>query len=99
MIRTGQRSSKWDRVRKKLKVKFADMDITTCEIGLKGCLNDNFLGFAHTKKRRYITTEEDLWRVVLACQPCHAKVEYFCIKWTGKTMTEFLDAVIDGRNA
>lgn len=71
--------------------------ITWCELNLDGCVKTSYLGFAHTKKRRNITTPEDLRRVVLACQSCHHIVEYQCVAKTGKTMTEYLDEVIERR--
>lgn len=77
---------------------FQRWGITTCEIKLSvHCRLTNYLTFAHTKKRRKITTPEDLRRVVLACQPCHEVVEYSCIDVTGKTMQEYLDEIIENR--
>jgi len=64
---------------KKLKELFFDKDITTCEIGLEGCLNHSFLGFAHRHKRIwYYNKPEKLWdfnEVCLACVSCHLKLE------------------------
>ncbi len=76
---------------------FERWGIYSCEIRKDGCLPTMYLGFAHTKKRREITTPEDLRRVVLACQPCHHIVEYKCMEVTGKTMTEYLDEIIESR--
>lgn len=76
---------------------FKEWGITSCEIRLFPCVKSMYLGFAHTKKRRYIKTPEDLRRVVLACEPCHTLVEYFCKRQTGKTMTEFLEEIIQKR--
>lgn len=71
--------------------------IHTCEIRSYQCINSSLLGFAHTKKRRHITTHKELLRVVLACQPCHNIVEYRCKEVYGMSMTEFLDGIIDNR--
>ena len=81
----------WNRIRKQLKKDFEEMGITECELRLEGCTHKNFLGFAHTKKRRNVT---DLKRVVLACSNCHDKVEYASVRWTGKKMEEYLEEVI-----
>lgn len=34
------------------------------------------LSFAHSKKRRFIQTDEDWEEVALLCQPCHQKIEF-----------------------
>lgn len=67
--------SRWNYVRSKLKKEFESKGITSCELKYSGCMRDNFLSFAHAKKRRYLTDEE-LYIVILACQPCHHKIEY-----------------------
>ena len=73
---------------------FEKWGITVCELNFDGCVKNMYLGFAHTKKRRNITTPEDLRRVVLACQPCHHVVEYSCVQHTGKPMTPYLEEII-----
>lgn len=73
--------------------------IRSCEINLHQCIGNRYLGFAHTKKRNNIHTPEELRRVVLACQPCHNIVEYMCIQYTGKTMTNYLEEIIQKREA
>ena len=95
----SHRSAKWSRVRAKLKKQFEEWGITSCEIGLVDCQQGMFLGFAHTRKRRWITTEEQLREVVLACQNCHTKIEYFSVKWTGQNMYDFLSEIIRNRNS
>ena len=84
----------WAIARAELIKEFGDRGITTCEIGLEGCTKNNFLGFAHTTKRRDAV---DLKRVVLACVLCHSKVEYECEKWTGKNMEDYLEEIIANR--
>lgn len=59
----------------KLKVWFENKEITRCEL----CGSDNWLSFAHRKKRRYYRTVEELSdpnEVLLLCIPCHSKIEY-----------------------
>ena len=72
-IKPGKKTLAWNKTRAELKIEFEDMGITSCELQFPECTRDNFLGFAHTKKRRYVT---DLKRVVLACTNCHQTVEY-----------------------
>lgn len=84
----------WNRIRKQLKKDFEKAGITSCELKLEGCVHNNFLGFAHTKKRRDVT---DLRRVVLACQNCHERVEFCCFRWTGKNMEDYLEQIISMR--
>lgn len=62
----------WTSARKKLKSAFMKAGIVRCEI----CHTDAFLSFAHSKKRRFIHTNEELFDVALLCIPCHEKIEY-----------------------
>jgi hypothetical protein len=84
----------WNRVRKELKVQFEEAGITRCELRLTDCTPTNYLGFAHTTKRRDV---KDLKKVVLACANCHSKVDYACHRWTGKTMEDYLEGIIKNR--
>ncbi len=86
--------AKWSVIRKELIKEFRERGIIRCEIGLPGCTSNNFLGFAHTRKRRNVT---DLKKVVLACVFCHSKVEYNCKELTGKNMEDLLENIIDSR--
>ncbi len=88
----------WGKIRdNEIIPQFKKWGIVTCEIGLSPCVKFRFLGFAHTKKRREIISEDDLRRVVLACTPCHTLVEYSCVEVTGKPMTKFLEDIIKKR--
>lgn len=93
-IKKVSKVEEWNRVRRELVQEFKDRNITSCELGLEGCQRNNFLTFAHTVKRRYVT---DLKRVVLACVLCHSKIEYDSIKWTGLKMEEYLEGIIKNR--
>jgi len=73
--KAGKRTLAWAKARASLKIKFYKASITTCELGFPGCFRDNYLGFAHAKKRRNITTEEELKTVILACNACHDIIE------------------------
>ena len=91
--RAGPRLKAWDRVRRQLKVEFEKRGIMTCELGLPGCQFDNNLSFAHRMKRRYITTEQELRVVILACVPCHSTIEL----QSHATMKNIVDNVIASR--
>ena len=71
MVTTKQ----WNSTRKTLKKEFEYKGITTCELRYEGCWINNALSYAHSKKRRFICTEDDLREVALACVPCHQKIE------------------------
>lgn len=74
-------TKKWQEERKKLKVIFEEKGITSCEIRKPGCFRDNFLSFAHDHKRDWYKTKGnehllgDFNHVLLACIPCHEKIE------------------------
>ena len=71
----------WSVQRSKLKCIFLERGITTCEIGLKDCMYDNMLSFAHLHKRIWYKDPERTPllghpdQVLLACIPCHQKIE------------------------
>lgn len=90
MIKAGKKTKAWDKARAQLKKEFEEKGITTCELKLEVCWNNNALSFAHTKKRRNVT---DLKRVVLACVPCHQVVE----AWPEERMEEYLEDIISKR--
>lgn len=68
----GKRTNKWNQVRAKLKIEFERKGITRCEL----CQGTFGLAFAHSKKRRFIQTDEDWYHVALLCQPCHQQIEF-----------------------
>ena len=67
-----ERNRKWPTYRAKLKKQFESMGITRCE----QCSGTFALSFAHSRKRRFITTEADLMEVALLCQKCHETAEH-----------------------
>lgn len=79
MKRSGikKKKTEWDSVRAKLKVRFEKAGITRCE----KCRADNFLGFAHAVKRRFLSryaeigSPEHIETVALLCNPCHDIIE------------------------
>jgi len=70
--RAGKKTNQWTSARKKLKKIFEAKGITRCEL----CGSDFGLSFAHSKKRRFITTESDLMEVALLCVVHHEEIEY-----------------------
>jgi len=72
----GDKVDAWEKTRASLKERFERAGITQCELRYDGCFRNNFLSFAHSKKRRYITNQEDLENVALLCQKCHAAIEF-----------------------
>lgn len=86
----GKRTNKWNAVRAELKRTFEASGITRCEV----CYGTFGLSFAHSKKRRFIQTEEDWREVALLCQPCHEKIEF-----SGhENMYEAIRKIIGGRS-
>lgn len=74
MRRIGKKSKTWIDIRKDIKKRFGWAGITVCEFRFEGCWFNEALGFAHCRKRRKLTDEE-MYHVALACNPCHDKLE------------------------
>src|SRR5687768_6910583 len=72
----GEKVEAWEATRAALVQRFQAAGITTCELRYEGCWRNNALSFAHSKKRRYITSQEDLEAVCLCCLNCHGKIEF-----------------------
>ncbi len=75
MNRRGKKTREWESVRRRLAVKFTEMGITTCELGYEGCRRNDYLSWAHGRKRRHLVGDELESLVILACQPCHQQIE------------------------
>ena len=89
----GKKMKAWDADRAKLKARFKDAGITICELRTDACTCDNYLGFAHSKKRRNVVTDQDREEVILVCNNCHD-----CIEALGETrMRARVLATIDAR--
>jgi len=82
----------WNQIRRVLKVRFQAVGIIRCELGYRPfCVRDNFLGFAHCKKRRNCS-EADLWIAVLACSACHDCIEILPESEMGAEVLEVIAA-------
>ena len=75
MRKAGKKTVAWSETRAQLKPRFLIAGITTCELKYDGCWRDNALSFCHSRKRRNITTQEQLEEVILGCTPCHDRLE------------------------
>lgn len=75
-----------------LKWFYNDYGITSCELGLDGCMGNQFMGFAHKEKREnYRKNPEglaDFNETLLLCQNCHSILDD-----RSKTTKEQSDAV------
>ncbi len=73
----------WSEARRDLKKEYESKGIIQCEIQLSGCWINNALSFAHKFKRRDPRCEHTYQGTLLACIPCHQKIE------NNKELTEF----------
>lgn len=74
-MKPGRKTLEWDQERARLKIEFEQMGVTECELRYPGtCWHDYALGFAHSKKRRFLKRHE-LKHVILCCNPCHNILE------------------------
>lgn len=74
--KAGKKSKQWIVVRRRLKIEFEAIGITSCELRYEGCAGDTMLGFAHGRKRRHLKGDELEMLTILACNNCHDKIEY-----------------------
>lgn len=88
----GRKVKAWESARRKLKTRFTAMGITSCELQYAGCWFDNALGFAHAAKRVKLKGD-DLYYVILVCNPCHQKIEFL----PAEEMKRIVDNVIQAR--
>ncbi len=90
----GKKSRNWIVVRRRLSVEFAALGVTSCELRYEGCQGARMLGFAHGRKRRHLKGDELETLVILACNPCHDKIEYL----GPERMFEIVASTIQRRN-
>lgn len=104
MLKIGKKTKKWNAVRRnELIPAFQEVGIIACEVihpvsgeRLPDCSGSWAAFFAHVDKRDNLTPEE-IYMCILACNNCHHKIEYFCMKWTGMTMREYVTWRINQR--
>lgn len=98
-----RKKTEWDKIRPKVKEAFREVNILSCEVihpetlrKLDCCKGQWTSAFAHVDKKRHLK-EGEIEKVILACQPCHDVIEYFCDKNFGMTMREYVEWVISMR--
>lgn len=74
--KNGRRGKDWLKTRRQLSVEYAAQGITSCELRYEGCWGDKALGYAHGRKRRHLKGDELKTLTILACNPCHDRIEY-----------------------
>jgi hypothetical protein len=94
-LKAGRKVKAWEATRRELKVKYAAMGITSCELRYEGCKRDDWLSFAHGRKRRKLEGDELSTLTILACTPCHAKIEFL----PADEMLRIIESVITNRKA
>lgn len=93
----GKKTKLWEDGRTELKQIFRDNGITVCEVMIPNvCKNNNYLGFAHKRRRNWLTEEQlkDPHYVVLACNPCHDMLDF---KMPRDEAEELMDKIIENR--
>ena len=75
-LKAGRKTKAWNAVRRQLKREYEAMGITSCELRYDGCRVDDMLSFAHGRKRRKLIGDELTSLTILACQPCHDRIEF-----------------------
>lgn len=91
-LRRVSKKNWWHKLLPKLKVAFARVGITICERRDKNCARDNFLGFAHSVRRRFITTEALRSECIVCCQFCHETLDSLPHEETARIVREIIAA-------
>lgn len=72
----GKRTLKRRAMNLRLKKMFLDRGLAqSCELNEDGCMRTFALSWAHSKKSRFILSNEDWMEAALACPHCHDKIE------------------------
>jgi hypothetical protein len=90
-FRAGKRTKKRVAMNARLKKMAIDKGITRCELRLPGCLKTWALTWAHSKKSRFLITEEDWMEAALCCVACHEKIEAMSHELMHKKVTEAIE--------
>jgi hypothetical protein len=75
---------------RRLKARAMEQGVDSCEIKLPGCLRGWALSWAHSKKSRFLITDEDWMEAALACCECHKQVENMNHESMHRLVTEAL---------
>lgn len=72
----GKRTLKRIAMNKRLKALFIEKGYPqVCELKLDGCMKTWALQWGHSKKSRFIVTDDDWMAAALVCPSCHSKQE------------------------
>ena len=72
MKKAGKRTAKRQAMNRKLD----QLGITRCEVRIPGkCVDSIMLTWAHSKKSRFLVSDEDWLEACRACIPCHDYIE------------------------
>jgi len=71
----GKKGKAWDKAKKDVDAEAVEAGAMSCELRYPGCTGSMFLTRAHSKKRRNITSEEELRECIMACVSCHEIIE------------------------
>ena len=91
MPKTGKRTKKRQAMNRRLN----HLGINFCEIAISGtCVGSIMLSWAHSKKSRFLVTDEDWMEAARCCIPCHEKIEAM----SHADMEAMVKKAIAGRN-
>ena len=86
--RSGKRTAKRRAINQRLKKLWEAAGITSCELRLPGCLGSWAMGAAHSKKSRFLITDEDWMEAALSCCKCHETIEAWSHEEMHKAVTD-----------
>lgn len=75
-IKIGRKTKEWIKASDELEEEYLLKGITSCELRFEGCWGTQALHFAHRYKRNDPRCEHTFEGTILACNPCHQKIEY-----------------------
>lgn len=76
MNKLGKKGKAWMKARRQLNQEYEAKGITSCELRFEGCWGNNANYYAHGRKRRHLKDDELKTLTILACNPCHDRIEY-----------------------
>jgi len=75
-MKIGKKALEWLQASDELEEIYLEKGITLCELRFEGCWINSALHFAHLYKRNDPRCEHTFQGTILACNPCHQKIEY-----------------------
>lgn len=80
----------WGYFRPLLKILFKGVGINSCELKLDNCTGQMYPTFAHSLRRRFISTVDEMQTVILACINCHTKLDSLELDETESIVTNII---------